>query len=106
MADHVDSGDVNEQWNRVRGRLRAEFGDAAFNSWLRPMVLSEARDGQVIMTVPTRFMRDWVVNHYADRIRELWRSEIGKLRTISIQVRTADAAKSAKIGRASCRERV
>ena len=96
MADHVDSGDVNEQWNRVRGRLRAEFGDAAFNSWLRPMVLSEARDGQVIMTVPTRFMRDWVVNHYADRIRELWRSEIGKLRTISIQVRTADAAKSAK----------
>jgi chromosomal replication initiator protein len=96
MADHVDSGDINEQWNRVRGRLRAEFGDAAYNSWLKPMVLADARDGQTIMTVPTRFKRDWVVNHYADRIRELWRGEMSKLRTISIQVRTSDAAKSAK----------
>jgi chromosomal replication initiator protein len=97
MADQGDSsGEINEQWNRVRGRLRAEFGDAAFNSWLKPMVLADARDGQVVMTVPTRFMRDWVVNHYADRIRELWRSEISQLKTISIQVRIADAAKAAK----------
>ena len=93
MADHGDSGEINEQWNRVRGRLRAEFGDAAFNSWLKPMALAEAHDGQVTMTVPTRFMRDWVMNHYADRIRELWRGEIGKLKTINIQVRTADAAR-------------
>jgi chromosomal replication initiator protein len=103
MADQAVSsaGDVNEQWNRVRGRLRAEFGDAAFNSWLKPIVLVEVHDGQVIMTVPTRFMRDWVVNHYADRIRELWRGEIGKLKTISIQVRTADAAKAARASAAA-----
>ena len=99
MADHAVSSadDMNEQWSRVRARLRAEFGDAAFNSWLKPIVLADARDGQIIMTVPTRFMRDWVVNHYADRIRELWRSEVGKLRTISIQVRAIDAGKTGKL---------
>ena len=51
-----------EYWSRVRGRLRAEFGDATFNSWLKPLMLVSAGDERVVLTVPTRFMRDWVVN--------------------------------------------
>ena len=84
--------DPVSQWDRVRARLRAEFGDAAFNSWLRPVALADAHEGQVTLTVPTRFMRDWVMNHYADRIREFWRSERPGVRGVSIQVRAGAAS--------------
>ena len=66
---------ILDLWDRVRGRLRADVGDAAFNSWLKPLALLRARDGEVDMTVPTRFMRDWVHNHYFDKIDEVWRAE-------------------------------
>ena len=85
----------DEQWDRVRGRLRAEYGDAAFNSWLKPIGLGDIHDGQVTLTVPTRFMRDWVNNHYAERIRDLWKGERPNLRAVSIQVRQAPLRKVA-----------
>ncbi len=81
-----------EQWERVRLRMVQEFGEAAFNSWLRSLSLADIHDGQVTLTVPTRFMRDWVATHYSHRIREMWQSERGNVRTLSIQVRQGPLA--------------
>ncbi len=66
---------IDQQWARVRGRLREQVGEAAFRSWLGPLVLAEVDEGEVRFAVPTRFMRDWVITHYADLIRELWVTE-------------------------------
>ena len=79
-----------DNWSRVRGRLRAEFGDATFNSWLKPLNLASVSGERTLITVPTRFMRDWVVNHYYDRIRELWLAECPKARRVDIVVRPTD----------------
>jgi len=87
------SADLNEQWSRVRARLRAEYGDPAFNSWLKPLTISDLHDGEVTLTVPTRFMRDWVANHYVARIRDIWRSVNPKLATVTLRVRGADAGR-------------
>ena len=76
----------DEQWARVRGQLRAEFGAAAYNSWLQPIRLSGVDSGQVTMNVPTRFMREWVMSRYADRIRALWRGEDSSVRSIDFAV--------------------
>ncbi|SDE55268.1 chromosomal replication initiator protein DnaA [Rhodospira trueperi] len=64
--------DISELWERVRRQLRREFGPAAYNSWVRPMTVSSRDDREVTLGLPTRFMRDWVMTHYADRIRDLW----------------------------------
>jgi chromosomal replication initiator protein len=82
----VSSGDIQAQWARVRGRLRDEFGEAAFRSWLKSMTLAEVADGRVRIGVPTRFLRDWVAAHYADRIRALWCGENGAIAGIDIFV--------------------
>jgi chromosomal replication initiator protein len=78
--------DIQAQWARVRGRLRDEFGEAAFRSWLRSMTLAEVVDGRVRIGVPTRFLRDWVAGHYADRIRALWNAENSAISAIDIFV--------------------
>lgn len=74
------------QWKRVSGLLRAEIGEAAYRSWLKPMVVRGSQAGLVTMTVPTRFMRDWVVAHYADRLRALWGGENPSVQGIDIIV--------------------
>ncbi len=75
-----------EEWARVRGRLREEVGDAAFRSWLKPLTMVGAKDGVARMSVPTRFMRDWVVSHYAERIQSLWQDESVGIERVEIVV--------------------
>lgn len=58
MAEYGLSQDINARWTRVRGILRAEVGDSAYKSWLKPLNLVEFADGVVKLSVPTRFMRD------------------------------------------------
>jgi len=65
---------VTAQWDDVLNSLRDEIGEAAFQSWLKPMTVREVNEGSVRISVPTRFMKDWVVAHYVDRLGELWSS--------------------------------
>ena len=80
------SQEFESQWSRVRARLKSEVGEAAFNSWLKPLSLLRMRDGEVVLAVPTRFMRDWVVSHYSDRLRSLWSDENPSAHTVNVLV--------------------
>ena len=77
---------TSADWDRVKGRLRDEVGDAAYRSWLRPITVHGVQDGAVRLALPTRFMRDWVATHYAERIRTLWGAENPTIRTVEIIV--------------------
>lgn len=81
--------DITALWTRVRGVLRAEVGDSAYKSWLKPLNLVEYSDGTVRLSVPTRFMRDWIANHYGERLKELWSGENSPVTEVEIFV-TAD----------------
>ncbi len=77
---------IDQQWARVRGRLREEVGEAAYRSWLKPLTLADVDDGAVRISVPTRFMRDWVLAHFADRLRALWSIENSSVQAVEIFV--------------------
>jgi chromosomal replication initiator protein len=96
VAEAVRRGDADistsaceTEWARVLGHLKAEVGEAAYRSWLRPMSVERVDDGEAIVAAPTRFLRDWVATHYADRLLALWRSENQRVASVSIVV--ADA---------------
>ena len=55
------SSDIEQQWGQVRGLLRAEVGDTAYSTWLKPLDLAHVDGDRVVIAVPTQFMRDWVV---------------------------------------------
>ena len=63
-AKHNKSPELDVQWARVRAKLRTEFGDAAFKSWLKPLTLHGIHDGSVQLAVSTRFLRDWIVTSW------------------------------------------
>ena len=83
------SGDIESQWSQVRSKLRDEFGETAFSTWLKPLDISELDGDRVVIAVPTQFMRDWVLANYADRIRSIWTSLNPSIRNISLNVRPA-----------------
>ena len=78
--------ELGAEWARVRGQLRQEFGEDAFKSWLKPLTFAGVSEGEVRITAPTRFLRDWIATHYADRIHALWSAENPAIRGIVIQV--------------------
>jgi len=86
---------IDSQWERVRGRLRDEIGETAYRSWLKPLQLGGVEDGAVRIRVPTRFMRDWVVTHYAERIRHIWGTENPEIQRVDIVVDQTVRAKPA-----------
>ncbi|WP_448192503.1 chromosomal replication initiator protein DnaA [Azospirillum sp. sgz301742] len=77
---------LDQQWVRIRGRLKDEVGEIAYRSWLQPLTVAGLREGEVRILVPTRFMRDWVNTHYADRIRALWSGENPAVQSIDVAV--------------------
>lgn len=80
------------QWARIRSRLRAEYGEAAYRSWLKPLTLSGTSDEVVQLTVPTRFMRDWVEAQYGERLLSLWTSENTSIKNVDILLEGSAAA--------------
>jgi chromosomal replication initiator protein len=79
-------GSLTEQWARVRARLRVDVGDAAFNSWLKPLTLGDFNRGRLRVAVPTRFMRDWIEQNYAVQLAEFWAEENEGVETVEIIV--------------------
>lgn len=55
-------------WKKVHASLRGEFGEAVFRSWLKPLTLQAYYHNTLEVSVPTRFMKDWIQTHYAERI--------------------------------------
>ena len=92
MRDEPAAPTVETQWARVRGKLRAEFGEVAYRSWLKPLTLAGIDEGEVRIAVPTRFMQDWVRTHYAERLRALWKAENKAIRAVEIVIATPAAA--------------
>ncbi len=86
MNDGIGEGRLHSQWEAVCGRLRSEIGEAAYQSWLKPITVREMADGQVRLSVPTRFMQDWIVTHYADRLCTLWQGENPGIRSVDVVV--------------------
>src|SRR3954447_5463273 len=83
--------DIEQQWAQVRGALRAELGDTAFLTWLKPLDVAYMDGDRVVIAVPTQFMRDWVVAHYADRIRSIWTTINPGVRSIALNVAASAA---------------
>ena len=67
----VPSDEVMSLWKNVHKSMRDEFGEAVFRSWLKPLTLQAYYHGTLEVSVPTRFMKDWIQKNYADRILEM-----------------------------------
>jgi len=94
MLDRDGGGELAACWARVRGRLRSECGETVYRSWLRSLTLVRRDGDAVVLSVPTRFVRDRVTTQYGDRLRALWSDEESGVRTVEVVVSSGVAVAS------------
>ncbi len=58
-------------WNEILDKLKKNFGNDIFESWIKNLNLKKEFNHYVVLSVPTRFVRDWIVSRYADKILDL-----------------------------------
>lgn len=85
--NEISSAD-RQKWERVRGRLRAELGEAVYTSWFARLELEAIQGGAILLTVPTKFLKSWIQSHYADRIKTRLCAEFEAVDRVAIDVRS------------------
>ena len=58
-------------WNEILAKLKTTFGNDVYESWIKNINLEKEFNHYVILSVPTRFVRDWIVSRYADKILDI-----------------------------------
>jgi len=59
-------------WLSVQTKLKTEFGEATYNSWLSKLNIASSNNGQLVLVAPTKFMREWILTHYREIIMKFW----------------------------------
>ena len=58
-------------WNEILKMFKKNFGDDVYESWIKNINLKKEFNHYVILSAPTRFVRDWIVSRYADKILDI-----------------------------------
>jgi len=58
-------------WSEVLNKFRSSFGNDVYESWIKNIDLKKEFNHYVILSAPTRFVRDWIVSRYADKILDI-----------------------------------
>jgi chromosomal replication initiator protein len=78
-----------ERWQRVKNRLRSELGEDVFTSWFARMELDAVDKGAARLSVPTRFLRNWIQSHYSEKVLSNWQAEDSSVTRLELSVRSA-----------------
>ncbi len=58
----------NLDWNLVQSELKKKLGIDIYESWLKKIDFVEEFNNYLLLSVPTRFIRDWITSRYLDQI--------------------------------------
>ena len=67
---YVSEEEKTLNWNDIQESFKKTFGSEIYNSWLQKISLVKEYNDYLILGVPTRFFRDWIVSRYLDKILE------------------------------------
>jgi len=76
-----------KSWESIHNDLKDEVGLVAYKSWLvRLKILGFTKKGELFLSLPTEFLKDWVVNHYSKKIEKLCKNNYKQVQKIEIVV--------------------
>ena len=67
---YVSEEEKTLNWEEIQKSFKNTFGTEIYNSWLQKISLIKEYNDFLILGVPTRFFRDWIVSRYLDKILE------------------------------------
>ena len=68
-SDQISEKKIN--WEDVQIVFKEKFGSEIFESWLKKIVFVEEYKNYLLLSVSTRFIRDWITSRYLDQILQI-----------------------------------
>ena len=59
---------LNLDWALIQSELKLKLGTEVYESWIKKINLIEEFNNYILLSVPTRFIRDWITSRYLDQI--------------------------------------
>ena len=79
-------------WDNVQTQMKNKLGVEIYESWLKKIKFLEEFNNYILLSVPTRFIRDWITSRYLDQILQIVKSF--KKDIIRIEFKIADNQKT------------
>ena len=61
-------------WKTIQNVMKEKFGSDIFDSWLKKIELIDEYKNYILISVSTRFIRDWITSRYLDQILQIVKS--------------------------------
>ena len=80
MNNSIKNKDLNKlkstnlDWNLIQSEMKNKLGIDIYESWLKKIDFVEEFNNYILLSVPTRFIRDWITSRYLDQILQTVRN--------------------------------
>ena len=61
-------------WTLIQNEMKIKLGTEIYESWLKKINFEEEFNNYILLSVPTRFIRDWITSRYLDQILQTVKS--------------------------------
>ncbi len=83
---NIKSDNINKiDWKLLQNEMKNKFGSEIYDSWLKKIDLVDEFKNYVLLSVSTRFIRDWITSRYLDQILQiikLYKKDISRIEFI------------------------
>jgi len=85
MSDPISPSLATDLWEQVKERVRSHVNEQSFSTWFAPTKQERFADGTLIVSVPSKFFRDWLNENFQVLIRETASAIAGRECTVLFQ---------------------
>ena len=77
---------IKISWEKIQKEMKEKLGKDIYESWLRKISFIEEFNNYILLSVTTRFIRDWITSRYLDQILGIVRSYKSEINRIELSV--------------------
>ena len=72
LNQHLSNNSLNKiDWVKIQKEMLTIFGNDIYESWLKKIEFIEEQNNYILISVTTRFIRDWITSRYLDQILQI-----------------------------------
>ncbi len=87
MEDELHQGDIDVSWSKIASELKKSLDKDTFQNWIKPIYFESLIDTSLTLSVPTRFLRDWIIKNYASVIKKAYMDQGHSIDKLAILVK-------------------
>ena len=87
MEEELHQGGIDVSWSKITSELKKSLDKDTFQNWIKPIYFESHIDTSLTLSVPTRFLRDWIIKNYASVIKKAYMDQGHSIDKLAIIVK-------------------